>query len=49
MQITGLTYITSENGIEKYASDQKLWPKQNWVANVLLIPIFEYLANNDPL
>ena len=22
-------WITCENGIEKYASDQKLWPKQN--------------------
>ena len=26
-------YITSENGIEKYASDQMLWPKQNRVSN----------------
>ena len=26
-------YITSENGIEKYASDQMLWPKRNRVSN----------------
>jgi len=26
-------YITSENGIEKYAADQMLWPKQNRVSN----------------
>ena len=43
-------YITSENGIEKYASDQKLWPKQNRVSKFghFLCILAHFEAENGP-
>ena len=49
IQRTGKMWITCESGVEKYASVQKLWPKQNrlWNYGHFLCILGIFLTEND--